>query len=570
MFFLPKRGFGGIPVRDSAERLDGVKVALLGVASSAGAPHDGAENGPRFLRAASRRHTWGYTDGVAVHWERRDTGIHAVDLGDLRPQGVAEDDRGCAPPVRSRTTPMTGPAESTSEDENASPHTVLGPRTFLSFAGTMFAIDVISVGYGAVDLAFIAPFGIVMVAAVGLGDLVTLLYMAFFAGVVDVYAARLARAEGRSSTWRDFPRLIGALFAITGLWTVVGIAAATLTPLLFEVVGSDRSVADVAAGYVAVRMVGVPFTLTLAAISVTLRILGRKRASIWMIVIGFFLNALFNAALIYGPVSSWTENPVMSVAAATVVAQILTAGGGGIVLSWHLRRRRSESVEAAEHDTGFIALTGSMLRTSLGVGLRQMNNYAAAVVPFMLISRLDVGTIAAAAVATKVWTLYCRVPQAALSTAGVFIAYARGRSERAAHAVANRGFRYVIWPSLAAAMGVAASVPLLARLFGGDDTDMALVWILSGAYLVAAPAYVVENFSGEVLTLEQRAAWLSVPSTVVTYAITIPLAALGVLLWHSAVVAVLSAAVASLMLSFVYWRRTCELGYRFMSSGARA
>ena len=95
---------------------------------------------------------------------------------------------------------------------------------------------------------------------------------------------------------------------------------------------------------------------------------------------------------------------------------------------------------------------------------------------------------------------------------------------------------------------------------------MSAIWILSGACLIAAPAYVVENFNGEILTLEQRPAWLSVPSTIVTYAVTIPLAALGVLLWSSAFIALFSASIASFLLAVVYQWRTRQLGYRLLTS----
>ena len=287
---------------------------------------------------------------------------------------------------------MTSMADSveaplTSGDRPPASHTVLSPRTFVSFASTMFAIDLISVGYGVVDLAFIAHGGTVMVVAVGLGDLVTLLYMAFFAGVVDVYAARLARAEG-CSQMRRLPRLLGALAVIAMLWTVLGIIAAACTPPLLDLVGSNRAAADIAAGYVTVRMVGIPFALGLAAVSVTLRVIGRKRASIWVIFIGFLLNAGLDFILIYGPARSWIESPVMAVAAATAIVQAVTAIGGGFILKRHFSQRGTEAYEPEKDEAGLFVLIIEMLRTSLGVGLRQMNDYAATVVPFLLISRL--------------------------------------------------------------------------------------------------------------------------------------------------------------------------------------
>ncbi|MCR1163002.1 MATE family efflux transporter [Paenarthrobacter sp. UW852] len=445
----------------------------------------------------------------------------------------------------------------------AASHTVLSPRTFTSLAGTMFAVDLLSAGNGAIDLAFVAPFGVLMVAGIGLGDLVTALFMAFFAGIVDVFAVKLARAEGRDDAGKLLPTLFAGLLLVAAVWTAAGLLVSRIVPLIFDVVGSEPTVAAIATDYLTVRMIGIPFTLALAAVSITLRIVGRQRASILLIATVFVLNAAFNAALVYGPLKVMAANPVMAVAIATVIAQVLTAACGFVILVRHFSRSRAERVAGMDQQR-ILPLTREMFTTSLGVGLRQMNNYAAAVVPFMLISRLDVGTVAAAAVATRIWTLYCRVPQATLGAVGVFVGYSRGRSQQDAHAVVQRSRKYVVWPSFIAAAVVAVAVPVLAKFLGGGQVDVGLVWTLTAAYLIAVPAYVVENLCGEILTVEQRAAWLSLPSTVVTFLVTIPIAVVGILVWESALVAVASAAAASLLLALRYSMRTRQLGYRLI------
>lgn len=87
MLRKPPRGFAGLAVGADPRDLGSARVAILGVASSAGSPHDGAENGPAFLRAASRRYTWGYPDGCLMNAETRRTDFAAVDLGDIVPVG---------------------------------------------------------------------------------------------------------------------------------------------------------------------------------------------------------------------------------------------------------------------------------------------------------------------------------------------------------------------------------------------------------------------------------------------------------------------------------------------------
>lgn len=110
MLKQPPRGFAGLPVGADPSDLGSARVAVLGVASSVGSPHHGAENGPAFLRAASRRYTWGYPDGCLMNAETGRTGFAAVDLGDIVPEGssaqeVAEEINGVVARLDPRSVP---------------------------------------------------------------------------------------------------------------------------------------------------------------------------------------------------------------------------------------------------------------------------------------------------------------------------------------------------------------------------------------------------------------------------------------------------------------------------------
>ncbi|WP_426625402.1 MATE family efflux transporter [Leifsonia sp. McL0607] len=426
----------------------------------------------------------------------------------------------------------------------------------------MLAIDSISVGYGVVDMIFVSAFGVAMVAGVGLGDLLTALYLAFFAGSVDVFASRLARRVGAGEGYVWLAPLFRGFLLVAVPWTLIGLLLAVLTPALLEMVGSDPAVVGVASGYVLVRMIGIPFTLTLAAASAALRIFNKRGMSVMLVGIGFVLNIGVDALFLYSPLASFFFTPVAAVASATLVVQVLTGAAGVVLLIRFVRRHgTAERRKPAEGVRG-LGLARDMLKTSVGIGLRQLNDYAASVVPFVLISRLDIATIAAATVATRIWTIYCRVPQACLAAAGVYLGYARGASQRIATALMRVTISYVALPSIGAAVLFAVASPLLAQFLGGGDVDIPLTWMLTLCFLIAVPAYVLENLAGEVLTVEQQGKWLSVSSSIVTYAITIPIAIVGVLVLQSAVVAILSAFVASVLLAAVYLRRCRQLGYR--------
>jgi Na+-driven multidrug efflux pump len=352
-------------------------------------------------------------------------------------------------------------------------------------------------------------------------------------------------------------------------WTVVGLAVTAAAPFLLGVVGTEPAVAAQATRYVTVRMAGLAVTLVSAALVVALRVVGEKRRSLWLAAVGLGLNALLDAAILYSPARVLVDSPVLAVAITSVATQVVITAVG-LRLIWRRLSAASAAPGPPRAGVSQLSVARSLLVLGSGVGLRQMNDYAASVVPFILVSRLDAPTIAAATVATKIWTLYCRVPQAIIGTAGVFIGYARGRTPGEARAVARRVVAYVVGPSLIAAVACALAVPALRALLGGNQVSLSVVWVLSGAYLVAVPAYLIEQFCSEILTVEQRAAWLSVPSTMVTYLVAIPMAAVGVLVWRSALIAVLSAAVASALLGAFFFRRTRQLGYRLVGKRSPA
>lgn len=72
-------------------------------------------------------------------------------------------------------------------------HTTLTKRHFADFALTLFAMGIVSIGFVAVDLLIIAPFGLQHIAAVSQGELITSALLAALIGLVDTFTARLGR-----------------------------------------------------------------------------------------------------------------------------------------------------------------------------------------------------------------------------------------------------------------------------------------------------------------------------------------------------------------------------------------
>ena len=144
-------------------------------------------------------------------------------------------------------------------------------------------------------------------------------------------------------------------------------------------------------------------------------------------------------------------------------------------------------------------------------------------------------TVAAAAVATKIYTLFCRLPQAAFAASFVYYSYELEAREGKPDSEDSRRvirtlLRCAAWPTAIALVATLAASPWLVRLLFGGGIDMPLARSLLLAYLL----YFFEHFYGELLTANARAGLLFSTSTAATYLLTIPIAYISVFLADSA------------------------------------
>ncbi|MCX6406142.1 MAG: MATE family efflux transporter [Propionibacteriales bacterium] len=434
--------------------------------------------------------------------------------------------------------------------ERADDHTRLTTRSFTGFSLTMFAVGMISVGFGAVDMALVAPFGVEVLAAVGLGEVVVVTASAFLAGPIDVLTSRVAQSEGGERLAHELGSLLVGFVAVLALLQVVAVGFAWSSETLLVALGQDPAAAAGAATYVQVRLGGVALTVLFMVTMELLRILGMKSASVVVLVVGLAANAGLDLLLLHGPPADHVD-PVAGVAVATVLVHAGAALVGAALLVRRLRARGSVARPGAAAVRDHARAT---LVTGSGVGLRHLNDYAAAAVPFLLVGTLGVQVTAAAAVATKIWTLYCRVPQACTSASFVFYGYALGREQVSAE-LRRRLLVMTAVPTLSSALLVLAATPWLVDLLGGGSVDRGMAALLTAAFLVGTLPYLFEKLAGELLTVEGDAGYLAVTSTLTTYLLTLPLAALSVLALGSAFGAFAAGAVGSAVLAVLFWRR---------------
>ncbi|WP_326782482.1 MATE family efflux transporter [Streptomyces longwoodensis] len=433
-------------------------------------------------------------------------------------------------------------ADTTKEDQ----HTQLTRHNFSSFAVVILLATSVQVGFGAVDLAMIAPLGVDYVAAVGLADLIVMGLTAYTTGLVHVFASRLAIAEGEHSASQRLPVLAAALALCSLVFQAVAVGVALSMSWLLHLARQDTELIPIAVDYISVRLFGILVAVMWAAAAEALRICDMKNLSLKILVFGFAGNALLNYLFLYTGASTVFSSPAQAVALATMIVYTLMAVYGVRAF-----------LQRFQHREGRLGRTGwkpvltefrSMVWVSHGVGIRHLNDYMGAIIPFIFIGSLGSEVLAAASVGAKIYTVFCRVPQACVAGTTVFYSYQVGKqaSPGQLRSHGRRLLTYTAVPTAAATVVVIALSPWLVQLFGGTkDLDVRLAVMMLLAFMLTVPLYVLEATYTAILTVHQRGTLLSAISTAATYGLTIPLAWVSVFIWKSAFWAIALSGAAS-------------------------
>ncbi|MEV8327643.1 MATE family efflux transporter [Kitasatospora sp. NPDC056731] len=442
----------------------------------------------------------------------------------------------------------------TTDDQSPAAHTRLTARNFNGYAAVVFMLGTATVGFGAVDLAMIAPKGVDHVAAVGQGDLLILGIYSFFQGAVEAFSSRLSVAEGAERTAQRLPALLAALLTILIISQFLGSAIAYGSETVISWFGQSPDQVPLVGDYVQVRSHAVALVIIYWISNESLKICGARNLTFVVLGLGFVINAALDWLFLY---TSWGVDlfatPESAVATSTVAAQVVMAACSAWMFV-RLLRKRGIPLAKPERKPVFEELRG-MSRLALGVGARNVNDYTGSIVPVMLIGTLGVPVMAASLVATKIYTLFCRVPQACFESSFVHYGYWAGGSAAEGRSAAVRILlRRAAIPTAVATVLTALASPWLVGLFSGEGLDRTLAVVLVLAYLLYVPLYFAEQFLGKLLVVHRLGGVLFAASTAATYLLVIPLAWCSVNLLHSPFAAVACKGIASAALTLVFYR----------------
>ena len=335
--------------------------------------------------------------------------------------------------------------------------------------------------YVLVDTVIVGRLGTSQLA--GLAVAATVLSFVFAGANFLTYGTteRVARRLGAGDT------VAAANVGVQALWlaVVVGVPAALLLGLFARPVaaafGADGDVLDHAYTYLSISAVGVPFFLVTLAAQGVLRGASDYITPLWVLGAANVANLVIELVLVFV-----LDMGVAGSALSTVIAQV----GAGVAFLWLLRRRLTDAGERRPDRAGMAPLVtaGKHLVLRVGAMLAVFGGATA------IAARIDEATLAAHQVVMSLFLLLALVLDAFAVPAHTLVAEEQGRGAGGdARFVARRSVRLAVIASIGLGIAIAASSPLLPRVFSSDAdvidrATVGLLW-LAAAIVPGAVAF---------------------------------------------------------------------------------
>lgn len=335
-----------------------------------------------------------------------------------------------------------------------------------------------------VDTAIVGRIGKEELGGVAIGVSILSLVIAgsnFLAyGTTQRVANRLGAAD----------RVGAAGVGVQAMWlaAIIGIVAAPVLAALAvplpDWFGASEDVMPFATTYLRISALGVPFVLVGLAAQGTQRGASDYRSPLIVLVTSNVVNAVLEVVLVFG-----FGLGVAGAAWSTVVAQVL-AGGALVVLARpHLRRAVS------------LRPVWEQMGPLLSAGRHLLLRVAAMLVVFTgatsLAARVDDATLAAHSIAVTMFLFLALTLDALAVPAQTLVAEEIGRGGGAAAEVNRRAVRLSLMVGLGLAVLLAATAPLMARIFT-DESDVisratAALWFLAAVLVPGSLAFATDG-----------------------------------------------------------------------------
>ena len=246
-------------------------------------------------------------------------------------------------------------------------------------------------------------------------------------------ASRLAQAVGRGDRTAISARLITTTGLALGIGVSLGVALHYLSPwLLQEVLGASNSEFETGRGYLAVRLLGLPFALAASTLLGALRGLHQIKITVYVLTMSTTVNAVGSLCLVH-----LANTGMIGAGIATVGAYV----GSSIFMAEWLRRRgywTFSSVKNIDVLGSWDASLGSIGRDARWLFLRSAFLTGSFFVALSSLTGQDTPAIAAHQVGLQLWLLAAYLLDGVALTATTIGGALHGRRKTRATRILDR------------------------------------------------------------------------------------------------------------------------------------
>lgn len=398
-------------------------------------------------------------------------------------------------------------------------HRELSANGFYGYALIIGIASAMQMAWALSDIWTVAPKGINYVAGLGLSDVMNSVLMAITFGVVDLHAAQLAMAEGNGSLAEDYTSYLTALAVILAICTAPVLALDRVTSMALAFAHQPQASIDIAASNFSVRAVFFPVGVFYLATPLALRIAGNRNAALFCIGVASSVKLIENTVIHTGVT---TLIPVEKmIAYATVLAQSVAIAAGFIFILYVRALARYKPRKSVFHSAFW-----DIAHHAPALSAWNLNDYLSSFAVLLILGQAGTAMLAAANIASKITTLFYRLPQACCEAAFVYYGYAANYVVKIRQVVIAVIIHYSILPTLLVAgiLWFLAPVAVISLSDIKQPLSLAAAIFIIRTHCIFATAYVIQHLFAQFLTIERKAKFLLVTSAANTYGFVIPVA----------------------------------------------
>ena len=408
-------------------------------------------------------------------------------------------------------------------------HTRLTRKNFYSFFATSLIVEASIIAFGTIDMLMIAPFGSKTVGAVGYSELLLMVSLSVFSGVTQIFSKEVAALESAGESKDSLGNLTSAVLICAVISSLIYLIIAMFISPVLNFLNQPTHAVAIASTYLLIKTSVVPISILYGIMLITMRLLGSQNFVLPNLIFGLILNATLNYLVLYTNVIEVV--PSEGVAFASVFARLVMLFA--LFLPFYrlvikkkylqLDRLKLVAVKAYSVHLG---------RKGIPAGIRNLNDYATSLTVALCLGTLGDEALTASAVASKIISVFYRVPQAFCTSCFTYYSYFIGKNGMSGTKRRDISIKLVKYSAVPTAILGIVTYIFIDHILTWFIVDVeSEVFLLSKSlvmvYLLFLPCYFTEHMVSNFLCAEYRTKFMMLASAIVVYFLVIP----GVLLF---------------------------------------